>query len=137
MGLLLLVAVRHVRDNATLRAIWVPVASVLGLGLLADGAVGRRAAAVAPVTRRSASLALGGLAALVVLLLRRVPDPREQLSGRWLATSRYPASVVDSYWHTYAVAAPARRCWCRCRRRGVESPAGLGRPCVRSSGASG
>jgi hypothetical protein len=109
--LVLLMAVRHVRDNAYApRYLGVPLAfAILGLGVLADAAL-RKLFQRRAVPAADRILALGALAALAVLLPAARPDPREELLRPVAAAlaSRYPGAVlVDAYWHTYAVAALA------------------------------
>ena len=109
--LALLVAVRHVRDNAyAARYLGVPlVFAILGIGVVADSAARRLLRRLAaPATE--VILAVGALAALAVALPAARPDPLEELLRPVAAAlaSGYPGAVlVDSYWRTYAVAALA------------------------------
>ncbi len=107
-ALLVVVAVRHVRDNdynprylclgLSLAALGTSVA----LGLAVHALVSRLAPAAAPA-------AVGVVGLLAVLLLAPVarPDPREEvlLPAAAEIAARYPGAVlVLSYWRTYALA---------------------------------
>ncbi|HSP19066.1 MAG TPA: hypothetical protein VLQ79_06115, partial [Myxococcaceae bacterium] len=108
-ALLIVIAVRHVRDNAyhprylgvglALAVLAVSVGAGLALHLLAARAAPR--AAALPVT-------VVGVLAVVLGLPAAAPDPRERVlrpAASQLA-SRFPGAVLAaSYWRTYALAA--------------------------------
>lgn len=109
VALLIVVAVRHVRDNAyhprylgvglALAVLAVSVGAGLGLHLLAARGAPRTAAP---------AVALTGLLAVLLLTPRAVADPRERLLAPVAAqiATRFPGAVLAaSYWRAYAVAA--------------------------------
>ena len=107
-SLLVVVAVRHVRDNAyNPRYLCLGLSlAVLGTSVLVGLAVW---AAVVRLRPRAAPVVLGvlGLGAVVLLAPTAMPDPREVVLRPAAAeiALRYPGTVlVLSYWRTYALA---------------------------------
>ena len=108
-ALAIVVAVRHVRDNAYHpRYLGVGLAlAVLGVSVAAGVALHTLVARVSP---RGAAVGLGlvGLAAVILHTPVAGPDPRETVLHPAVAqiAARFPGAVLTaSYWRTYALAA--------------------------------
>jgi uncharacterized protein (DUF1015 family) len=126
-ALLVVVAVRHVRDNGyNPRYLCLGLSlAVLGtsvlLGLVVHALVSRVAPGAAPV-----GLGMAGLAAVLLLAPIAEPDPREVVLRPAVAeiAAHHPGAVLAlSCWRTYAAAGLLRRArWCRPRDEVEPAP---------------